>query len=128
MVAPAAESAATEGQSVGHADRFEWERVLQRVVLPPSTNHLAAILAQHADPDGTRVYPGTERLAKIMNVSTSTVKRGLAELRSYGFIERVRQGNRWANQSDLYRLTIPVDLFDMDLHVYGPDDLSGGHT
>ncbi|WP_404314357.1 helix-turn-helix domain-containing protein [Prescottella equi] len=100
--------------------RFDWERIIRRVTLPPSAKFLGFVLATYADPDGSRIRPGTERLARVMGVSVPTVKRSLAVLRSGGFIVRAKQGNRWANQADEYRLTLPVELLEMQM--LGPDE------
>ncbi|WP_032376790.1 helix-turn-helix domain-containing protein [Rhodococcoides fascians] len=95
--------------------RFDWERVIRRVTVPPQAMFLGLVLATYANEDGSRVHPGTHRLARVMGVSVPTVKRGLSVLRETGFIQRVKQGNRWANQSDEYQLTVPPNLFDLEL-------------
>ncbi|MGW5518491.1 helix-turn-helix domain-containing protein [Nocardia africana] len=102
-------------------DRYEWERIIRRLSIPSQQKFLALMLATYADPDGSRVHPGVERLARVMGVTDRTVKRSLAELRSLGLVELVKQGNRWAHKADEYRLTTPVDL--MSLSMLGPDEL-----
>lgn len=101
-------------------DRFEWERWLRRVKLPPQVKYLGAMIAMYGDADGSHVRPGVDRLARVMGVTDRTVKRSLAELRQWGFLERVKQGNRWAQHSDSYRLTLPSNL--MDLPMLDPDE------
>ncbi|ORL01796.1 hypothetical protein A6F55_19075 [Prescottella equi] len=95
--------------------RFDWERIIRRVEIPSGVKFLALMLATYADPDGSRVHPGVERLARVMGVSEPTVKRSMAVLRSYGLIVLVKQGNRWANQADDYQLTVPSDLLDLPM-------------
>ncbi|MFC9838958.1 helix-turn-helix domain-containing protein [Rhodococcus sp. NPDC127530] len=95
--------------------RFEWERIIRRVKMPASTKHLALTLATYADSDGSRIWPGNERLARVMCVSTSTVERGLKRLRSRGFLQRTKQGNKYAHQADEHRLTVPSTLLEFDL-------------
>lgn len=111
-------------------DRFDWERIVRRARITPATKYLALMLASYADSDGTRIHPGVDRLAVVMQVSQKTVKRGLADLRELGLIERVKQGNRHARQSDSYRLTVPVEMPDSPhLSLLDPDEseMSTGH-
>ncbi|OZE13356.1 hypothetical protein CH249_01935 [Rhodococcus sp. 05-2255-3B1] len=103
-------------------DRFDWERVIRRVSMPSGAMFLGLTLATYADTNGSRVRPGTDRLARVMGVSVPTVKRGLATLRETGFIQRVKQGNRWAHQADEYQLTVPPNLFDLEMLEPGESD------
>jgi hypothetical protein len=100
--------------------RFEWERWLRRVKLPPQVKYLGAIAAMYGNADGTQVRPGVERLARVMGVTDRTVKRSLAELRRWGFLEMTKKGNRHAGHTDTYRLTVPSNL--MDLPMLDPDE------
>ncbi|WP_148310935.1 helix-turn-helix domain-containing protein [Nocardia brasiliensis] len=111
-------------------DRFEWERIVRRARIPSSTKYLALMLSTYANPDGTRVEPGVDRLEIVMQVSRRTVLRALSDLRELGLIQRVKQGNRHAKQSDSYRLTVPLDMpYSPDIALLDPDEteLSGGH-
>lgn len=103
-------------------DRFEWERIIRRLEIPGSVKYLALMLATYADPDGSRVHPGVERLALVMGVTDRTVKRSLSSLRDFGLLEKVRHGNRHAGLADEYRLTIPVGL--PELSMLDPDESS----
>lgn len=103
-------------------DRFEWERIMRRVEMPSGVKYLGLMLSTYADSDGSRVFPGVEKLSLVMCVGTATVKRSLGVLRDLGFVERVRQGNRHAGLADEYRLTIPSDLLSMRL--LNPDECS----
>lgn len=96
-------------------DRFDWQRIIRRLEIPSGVKFLALMLATYADPDGTRVHPGVKRLARVMDVSEPTVKRSMAVLRSLGLVVLVKQGNRWANQADEYRLTVPMDLLELPM-------------
>jgi DNA-binding transcriptional ArsR family regulator len=96
-------------------DRFDWQRIIRRLEIASGVKYLALMLATYADPDGTRVHPGVKRLARVMDVSEPTVKRSMAVLRSLGLVVLVKQGNRWANQADEYRLTVPMDLLELPM-------------
>lgn len=106
--------------SLKPVSRFEWERWLRRVKMSPQAKYLGAMAAMYGDADGSNVRPGVERLARVMKVTERTVKRSLSELREWGFLERTKQGNRHANHTDTYRLTVPSNL--LDLPMLDPDE------
>lgn len=99
----------------GPVERFEWERIVRRVSMPPTTMLVALTLATYADIDGTRVRPGSDRLARVTGTSLATVRRALSWLRNHGLIEQMKQGNRWAKQANEYQLSIPTNLLEMNL-------------
>lgn len=92
-------------------DRYEWERLVRRVKLGAPAKSVAAHLAQYADRDGSRVYPGATRLATVTELSERSVRGALKKLRERGWIERVEKGGHRGMQAftDVYRLTIPAD-------------------
>lgn len=92
--------------------RFEWERLIRRLDLSFSTASLGLFLATYAEDDGSRIFPGNERLAKVAGVGLATVKRHMNKLRDMGLIVRVKHGNRHAGQADEYQLTVPVELLE----------------
>lgn len=106
--------------SLKPVERFEWERWLRRVAMPPPVKYLGAMAAMYGNADGSNVRPGVDRLARVMGVNVRTVKRSLAELRAWGFLERTKQGNRHAKHADTYRLTVPSNL--LDLPMLDPDE------
>lgn len=95
--------------------RFEWERIIRRLAIPSQQKYLALMMSTYADDDGSRVFPGVDKLAKVMCVTDRTVKRSLAELRSLGLVERVKQGDRHAGMADEYRLTVPTNVLDLPM-------------
>lgn len=100
--------------------RFEWERIIRRLTIPSQQKYLALVLATYADPDGSRVRPGVKRLARVMSLTERTVVRSLNPLRELGLLERTKKGNRYAEESDEYRLTVPLNL--LDLPMLSPDE------
>lgn len=94
--------------------RFEWERIMRRLVVPPPVKLLAFILASYADGNGTRIRPGNEILANVTGTSVRTVERNLSTLKRHGLIGVVKRGGGRSNagRPTEYRLTIPVDLLD----------------
>src|SRR5665647_636709 len=97
------------------AKRFEWERIIRRVYMDPSTKLVALVLATYANKDGTQVRPGRKRLAAVTCLSVRTVDRHLDELRSLNFLDRMAKGSNTGTRdlADVYRLTIPTDLLDI---------------
>jgi hypothetical protein len=95
--------------------RYEWERVVRRIVMPPNIKLLAFAMATYADPDGSRVRPGVDVLAAVVGQSDSTVRRSLAVLRTkLGLLDQTTRGGgrNGRGKTAEYQLTIPADLLD----------------
>lgn len=97
------------GEDIG-ATRFDWERQILAARLPAMTKLVALAAATYADPDGTRVHPGTARLAIICGIGYSTARKALADLRSAGLIDQVRRGSK--RKATEYRLVLAADLVE----------------
>ncbi|WP_280244981.1 hypothetical protein [Nocardia abscessus] len=107
--------------------RFEWERWIRRLILPPGVKYTALMAITYGDLDGSRVFPGVEKLALVMNVGTASVKRHMRVLRETGLIQRVKQGNRHAEETDEYRITLPSNLLDLPMLTPDEEPESGDH-
>jgi hypothetical protein len=95
--------------------RYEWERLVRRIVMPKDDKFLAFTMATWADPDGTRVRPGLKWLMASTGDSERTVRRHLAALLGHwGLLELVSRGGGrgGTGRTAEYRLTIPADLLD----------------
>jgi hypothetical protein len=124
------------------AERFEWERLIRRVIVPVPTDRahrrgapsrdtvklVALLLATYANPDGTRVRPGDNRLVAVTGKSKSVIKRCLALLRSMGLIHCVVVGSSYGRRgwTSEYRLTIPQDALER-FELLPPDELLSEH-
>lgn len=108
------------------ADPYTWRRIIRRARLGSSVTLVASILADFADPDGTRIRPGNKNLAAACEVGDKTVRRGLERLRELGLVERVFSGSKSGRKglADEYRLTIPGDLTDR-VPMLTPDETPG---
>lgn len=108
------------------ADPYTWRRVIRRARLGSSVTLVASILADFANPDGTRIRPGNERLVAATELADKTVRRALERLREAGLIERVFSGSKSGRKglADEYRLTIPGDLTDR-VPMLAPDETPG---
>jgi Helix-turn-helix domain len=103
--------------------RYDWERIIRRCDLPSTTKLVAMMAATYANLDGTRVFPGTARLAAVCNLSERAVRAALGNLRDVGLIVRdVKGGMRGTKAyADVYHLAIPADLLDR-IDMLGPDE------
>lgn len=94
--------------------RFEWERLVRRAVLPEPVKFTAFVLGSYADPDGSRVRPGSEVLAAVTGKGLRTVRRLVGDLVALGFLELVSRGGGRGRggRASVYRLTLPIDLLE----------------
>lgn len=69
---------------------------------------IAFTLATYANVDGTRAFPGIERLIADTGASDKTIRRALKALEAKGWVECMYRGRRNSGASE-YRLTIPRD-------------------
>ncbi|WP_148310222.1 winged helix-turn-helix domain-containing protein [Nocardia otitidiscaviarum] len=93
----------------------DWQQVINRLpksVLMPTDKHVARLMAQFSDPDGTRIFPGVKLLARCMGVSSRTVIRSLEVLRDAGLLILVRHGNT-RGDADEYRLSVPQNIVEL---------------
>ncbi len=103
--------------------RYEWERIVRRCVLPTPIKTVAAYVAQYANADGSRIYPGVARLAAVTGLSERSVRGALTTLRDLELLTRTRKGSSLGRQAltDEHRLTRPADL-DRRVHMLDPDE------
>lgn len=86
----------------------QWTDVVRRARLGSTQKVVAMMLANYADADGSRVYPGIARLVFECELTYSTIKTALRKLRQAGLIEKVgRRGD-----ADEYRLILHEDLLE----------------
>lgn len=102
--------------------RFDWERILRRLILPWDVKAVGLLMATWADADGSRIRPGIEVLTVSSGRSERTVRRLVGKLRNLGLIEVTSRGGGrgGAGRTTEYRLTIPDDLQER-ITVLGPD-------
>jgi hypothetical protein len=87
--------------------RFEWERVIKALPMPPTVKHVALTLATYGDLDGASIHPGNDVLIADTGTSRATVTRALTYLRDVGLIVSVGTANRRRRIAEEYRLAIP---------------------
>lgn len=117
-------SAAQDGSAMPElTTRFEWERLIRRARLQPSTKLVGLALSTYTNKDGSRAYPGVERLALVTGLSTKTVRNGLASLRQVGLVERTVEGSKNGRRglADEYALRFP-DHLERSVHMLDPTE------
>lgn len=108
---PESNGAVADAEDSGARTR-DWVDVIRRTRLALTVKLVAHTIASHANPDGTKVYPGLARLVYETGIGYSTARRAVADLRAAGLLELVRRGNRRMRQADEYRLVLAPDLLD----------------
>lgn len=105
--------------------RFDWERIVRRCRLSPTTKLVALTVATYASGDGTSAFPGNERLRLTTGLSDKSVRTALATLRDAGLLLRTYEGSRarggTRGRADEYELVIPADL-PSRLHLLNPGE------
>jgi hypothetical protein len=112
-----------DDEPIRDVDRYEWERVLRRCVLPQTVKTVAAFAAQYANRDGSRVYPGVARLSAVTCLSERSVRAALETLRGLDLLTRTRKGSSLGRQAltDEHKLTVPRDLMTR-IHMLDVDE------
>ncbi|MGH9158168.1 MAG: helix-turn-helix domain-containing protein [Acidimicrobiales bacterium] len=92
-----------------------WALALNARVGNPSRKAVLLGLANHAHPDGTHCFPSVRRLAIYAELSESTVRSQLAELRAAGLIRVVQEARRYRPTEYAIDLGKLAELRDPDL-------------
>lgn len=98
--------------SIDPAHRWTWERALRERSaiegMRPVDQHIALMLATHADPAGDGIRPSVATLAKAVGKGRSSVSESLKHLRESGWIVQIKQGNGFQELASTYVLAIPA--------------------
>jgi DNA-binding transcriptional ArsR family regulator len=87
---------------------FEWQRLLRELDLPPAVKNVSGWVCSFGDQDGTRIYPGVDKLMRATGLSRDNVVEALAALRDSFLLRRVRRGGgRGSRLSDEYQVSVP---------------------
>ena len=76
-------------------------------------------LADHADHDGSRVWPSVKRTADLTRQSERTIQRQLQAIIKNGWLEVVKQGGKGAADTTIYR--VPIERIPHDVVARVPD-------
>jgi DNA-binding transcriptional ArsR family regulator len=91
-------------------DRFDWERLVREIEMPPMTKLVALTLATFANGDGTKAHPGESKLAAACGMKERGVRNHVTALREAGLLKRVSRGGSMYRYADVYELHVPDDL------------------
>jgi hypothetical protein len=106
------------------ASRFEWERIVRRLLIPGPTKLVAFTLAQYGDKQGAGDPAGDSAIVgRTCMMGGRTVERHIGALRNWGLVERVAGGGGPGRSAAEYRLTIPEDLLDR-IPMLRPDEVT----
>jgi len=83
----------------------DWRRSFRDGRLPASTMGVGYTLAEYANGDGTRAYPGEENLSRCVSLSERAVRRHLKVLLTAGWVTQESPG--FPGHHAVYRLAIP---------------------
>ncbi|MER7131218.1 hypothetical protein [Streptosporangium saharense] len=101
---------------------WTWVRTLRRAELgfgegkkrvgSDTVQHVALVAVTYGNPDGTRIRPSVDRLARVCRKDEKTVRLCLARLREVGLFVRVFEGSSAGRggKADEYHLGLPDDL------------------
>lgn len=116
--------------------RSRWERAFSRAKIAEgqygiSTVAVGFAFAVYANPDGTRVFPSQETVAKGLGVGPRTVSRAVARLLAEGWLTVVVERKPPFRMVTQYRLSIPPEWVDVtpetaNLTDEAPADDTGG--
>jgi hypothetical protein len=83
-------------------------------VLDAKAKLVALVLSTYANPDGTEVRPGEDRLVDDTGLSVRSVRRAMARLRGLGLLQQEVYGQRFGRQAiaSKYRLWLPAAYLD----------------
>lgn len=98
-----------------------WNAMIRRARLTDEQKLMCLLVSSYADNNGRNVHCGIATLAVDSGKAYSTARRYMAWMRRVGLIEMVRQGNRRAGLSDVYRLILSPTLGDR-IHVMDPEE------
>lgn len=83
----------------------DWRRSFRDGRLPASTMAVGYTLAEYANGDGTRAYPGEKNLSRCVSLSERVVRRHLKALLTAGWVTQELPG--FPGHHAVYRLAIP---------------------
>ena len=85
-----------------------WRKAIRGSLLPPASRHVLLTLSDYMNLDGTRGFPGGERLANDTGLSSRTVYRALSTAVGAGFLDVVAHGGG-RGRATHYVAALPVD-------------------
>lgn len=95
--------------------RMLWLDLIMRADIPTNRMAVAIALARFGDTDGTKVFPGMQKVADVAKVDVKTASNHVKALVSLDLLHMVRKGGGRGGSTNGYRLTRPADLSKLPL-------------
>lgn len=115
--------------------RSQWTDLVLRMDIPTQRKTVAFALAKFANADGTRVFPGQQKVADMAKLHLTNARAHIRALEAAGMLLVVKRGGGRNGDPHVYRLTRPADITtlplwldpDMDRYADGDDDGAEEH-
>lgn len=95
--------------------RGPWIDLVLRMNIPPQRKAVAFALSSFANTDGTKVFPGRQKLADMAGLHETNARKHVKALLDAGMLEMVKRGGGRGGATNTYRLTRPTDITTLPL-------------
>lgn len=92
-----------------------WLDLIMRMDVPPQRKSVAFALARFANADGSRVFPGQNKVADMAGLHETNARKHIRALLTVGMLKVVQRGGGRGGATTTYRLTRPADLTTLPL-------------
>lgn len=93
----------------------DWVDLVLRMNIPTQRKAVAFALAKFANPDGTKVFPGQEKVADMACLHETNARKHIKALVAAGMLTVVRRGGGRGGATNSYRLSRPLDITTLPL-------------
>lgn len=95
--------------------RAQWIDLVLRSDIPSQRKAVAFALCSFANPDGTRVFPGQQKVADMAGLHVRNARKHIKALASSGMLIVVRHGGGRGGATNAYRLSRPANITTLPL-------------
>jgi hypothetical protein len=95
--------------------KFAWQALILRMKIPTSCKVVAFALSHFANEDGSRVFPGQQKVADMAVLHETNARRHIRTLLASGMLQVVKQGGGRGGATTSYRLSRPTDITTLPL-------------
>lgn len=87
-----------------------WLDLIMRMDVPPQRKSVAFAMARFANADGSRVFPGQNKVADMAGLHETNARKHIRALLAIGMLKVVQRGGGRGGATTTYRLTRPADI------------------
>lgn len=95
--------------------KAQWRDLVLRMRIPSQRKAVAFALAYFASEDGTRVFPGQQKVADMADMHETNARKHIKALLAAGMLKIVKRGGGRGGATTTYRLTRPADITTLPL-------------